>query len=146
MPWSVDHRPTSRARLARRGGWEVVGTAGFEPATPSPPDWCANQAAPRPERGPESPKRASGYPGPPRRPRPSATGQVPPRPSGTGRPLPGPNPDHQPHRRALEPEGPPQVPLQVAAVAGGELTAGEQDDLGRVDPGLGGVADRCPSR
>jgi hypothetical protein len=25
-----------------------VGTAGFEPATPGPPDQCANQAAPRP--------------------------------------------------------------------------------------------------
>lgn len=26
-----------------------VGASGFEPPTPSPPDWCANQAAPRPE-------------------------------------------------------------------------------------------------
>src|SRR5829696_7928603 len=136
MPWSVDHRPTSRARLARRRGWEVVGTAGFEPATPSPPDWCANQAAPRPERGLESPKRASGYHGHPRRP--PARSRP---PSGPGRPLPGPDPDHQPHRRALEPEGAPQVPLQVAAVAGGELAAGEQDELGRVDPGLSGVTD-----
>src|SRR5215469_14746 len=25
----------------------MVGAAGFEPTTPSPPDWCANQAAPR---------------------------------------------------------------------------------------------------
>src|SRR6478672_5550653 len=25
----------------------LVGAAGFEPTTPSPPDWCANQAAPR---------------------------------------------------------------------------------------------------
>ena len=28
----------------------LVGAAGFEPATPSPPDWCANQAAPRSDR------------------------------------------------------------------------------------------------
>src|SRR6185312_9045768 len=30
-----------------REGGELVGAAGFEPTTPSPPDWCANQAAPR---------------------------------------------------------------------------------------------------
>ena len=29
----------------------LVGAAGFEPATPSPPDWCANQAALRSEVG-----------------------------------------------------------------------------------------------
>ena len=29
---------------------ELVGAAGFEPTTPSPPDWCANRAAPRPDR------------------------------------------------------------------------------------------------
>jgi hypothetical protein len=28
----------------------LVGAAGFEPTTPSPPDWCANRAAPRPDR------------------------------------------------------------------------------------------------
>ena len=28
----------------------MVGAAGFEPATPSPPDWCANQTAPRSAR------------------------------------------------------------------------------------------------
>ena len=27
----------------------LVGAAGFEPATPSPPDWCANRAALRSE-------------------------------------------------------------------------------------------------
>src|SRR5215510_12938326 len=27
----------------------LVGAAGFEPTTPSPPDWCANRAAPRPD-------------------------------------------------------------------------------------------------
>jgi hypothetical protein len=27
----------------------MVGAAGFEPATPRPPVWCANQAALRPE-------------------------------------------------------------------------------------------------
>src|SRR6476660_3389141 len=29
---------------------KMVGAAGFEPTTPSPPDWCANRAAPRPDR------------------------------------------------------------------------------------------------
>ena len=28
----------------------LVGAAGFEPTTPSPPDWCANRAAPRPDQ------------------------------------------------------------------------------------------------
>jgi hypothetical protein len=31
----------------------LVGAAGFEPTTPSPPDWCANRAAPRPDRNGE---------------------------------------------------------------------------------------------
>ena len=30
---------------------ELVGASGFEPPTPTPPVWCANQAAPRSERG-----------------------------------------------------------------------------------------------
>ncbi len=115
----------------------MVGTAGFEPATPSPPDWCANQAAPRPEAGPKARNGRQDI---------TATGAFrplrgPPRRQPPRGPLPGPDPDHQPHRRALEPEGPPQVALEVAAVAGGELGAGEHDHLGRVDPGLGGVAD-----
>ena len=34
----------------------LVGAAGFEPATPSPPDWCANRAALRSEhQGPDGP-------------------------------------------------------------------------------------------
>src|SRR4029450_5898265 len=61
--------------------------------------------------------------------------------SAAAGPVPGPDPDHEAQRRALEPKGPAQLPLQVAAVAGGELPAGEQDHLGRVDSGLGGVAD-----
>src|SRR5665809_21717 len=41
---------TPRCRSLRcRRPFFGVGTAGFEPATPGPPDQCANQAAPRPE-------------------------------------------------------------------------------------------------
>ena len=36
--------------FAVRDGMFLVGAAGFEPTTPSPPDWCANRAAPRPDR------------------------------------------------------------------------------------------------
>jgi hypothetical protein len=42
----LERRPPLAVRL--------VGTARFELATPSPPDWCANQAAPRPEAGPKA--------------------------------------------------------------------------------------------
>jgi hypothetical protein len=31
---------------------KLVGARGFEPPTPSPPDWCANQAALRSDFGP----------------------------------------------------------------------------------------------
>src|SRR4029453_5718510 len=61
--------------------------------------------------------------------------------SASAGPFPGPGPDPQAHRGSLEPEGAAQVLLQIAAVAGAELAAGEQDHLGWVDPGLGGVAD-----
>src|SRR4030095_13559405 len=116
----------------------LVGTARFELATPSPPDWCANQAAPRLERGPEGPNgrqditapAASHLPGPP---------PTDPPTSGAAGAVPGPDPDHQADRRALEPEGAPQVLLQVAPVAGGERAAGEQDHLGGLAPGRGGV-------
>src|ERR1700743_1628238 len=33
--------------MARPPRVDLVGAAGFEPTTPSPPDWCANQGAPR---------------------------------------------------------------------------------------------------
>ena len=36
------------ATSLQTGGAKVVGTAGFEPATPRPPVWCASQAALRP--------------------------------------------------------------------------------------------------
>src|ERR1700761_9500804 len=45
----------------------MVGAAGFEPTTPSPPDWCANQAAPRSDIdlsgafGPEGVRKAADY-------------------------------------------------------------------------------------
>jgi hypothetical protein len=38
----------------------LVGAAGFEPTTPSPPDWCANRAAPRPDRQNDYNLRTSG--------------------------------------------------------------------------------------
>ena len=38
----------------------LVGAAGFEPTTPSPPDWCANQAALRSEGAPFAPTRPVG--------------------------------------------------------------------------------------
>jgi hypothetical protein len=34
-------------KFKRKVAQSLVGAAGFEPTTPSPPDWCANQAAPR---------------------------------------------------------------------------------------------------
>jgi hypothetical protein len=37
---------TQKAPLMR--GFSMVGAPGFEPGTSSPPDWRANQAAPRP--------------------------------------------------------------------------------------------------
>src|SRR5690606_23349470 len=43
-------------------GNEMVGAGGFEPPTPRPPVWCANQAALRPEtigRAPRFRKRAA---------------------------------------------------------------------------------------
>ena len=42
----------------------LVGAAGFEPTTPSPPDWCANQAAPRSgtkKSGAQGPARGADY-------------------------------------------------------------------------------------
>ena len=38
----------------------LVGARGFEPPTPSPPDWCANQAALRSERAPFAPPGLEG--------------------------------------------------------------------------------------
>src|SRR5262245_18596638 len=43
----------STRSFARHGPLRLpafVGATGFEPATPCPPDRCANQAAPRPEK------------------------------------------------------------------------------------------------
>jgi hypothetical protein len=51
MFWE-DSRPLVRPKRLKG----LVGAAGFEPATPSPPDWCANRAALRSEhRGPDGP-------------------------------------------------------------------------------------------
>ncbi len=49
--WSRNERITWRFRkridpqfwLRQAGGLGMVGQAGFEPTTPSPPDWCATR-------------------------------------------------------------------------------------------------------
>ena len=45
----VRHRPSSEA--SNRGYVELVGAAGFEPTTTSPPDWCATRLRHAPTEG-----------------------------------------------------------------------------------------------
>jgi hypothetical protein len=51
---AAPRRERARATISTRLRWRksVVGATGFEPATPRPPVWCANQAAPRPDQCP----------------------------------------------------------------------------------------------
>ena len=49
LPQTQTAGMSDRRQVAKLSGSEVVGTAGFEPATPRPPVWCASQAALRPD-------------------------------------------------------------------------------------------------
>src|SRR5262249_46282251 len=51
-----------RSRASHQNGDLLVGAARFELATPSPPDWCANQAAPRSDLVGEAKGGIGGFP------------------------------------------------------------------------------------
>ena len=53
QPFQAHHKVGSKWGRCRFAGKKMVGVARFELATPSPPDWCANQAAPHADRDPE---------------------------------------------------------------------------------------------